>query len=257
MAAGENATREAGAAVSLHQRIRADIGKRILSGDWQPGHRIPFEYELMAEYGCARMTVNKALSSLTEAGLIERRRRAGSFVIRPTAQWPMLAIPDMEAEVRARGLEYRYELLHSHRRKATKQDRGFIDVARTATVLVLQCRHFAGTRPFALEDRLIAVDEVPDITSVDFRFDSPSAWLLRHVPWHAAQHEISARNADALIAPLLEVAPGSACLVVERHTWREGVAITAVRSWFPGDTQKVVTRFTPSSIIGGEAGHSK
>ena len=48
----------------LHQRIRDDIEARIMSGDWPPGHRIPFEHELMAEYGCSRMTVNKVLSTL-------------------------------------------------------------------------------------------------------------------------------------------------------------------------------------------------
>ena len=57
---------------------------RILSGEWPPGHRIPFEHELTARYRCSRMTVSKALGDLVAAGLIERRRRAGSFVRRPT-----------------------------------------------------------------------------------------------------------------------------------------------------------------------------
>jgi GntR family histidine utilization transcriptional repressor len=236
-------------AVPLHQRIRGDIGTRILSGDWEPGYRIPSEHELMIEYGCARMTVNKALSALTEAGLIERRRRAGSFVRRPTSQWSALAIPDVEEEIRASGQDYRYELLMSRRRKALKRDRESIDVPKDATVLVLRGRHFAGKKPFSLEDRLIALDEVPDITSVDFQVESPNSWLLHHVPWHAAEHKITACNADAETARLLEIPLGGACLVVDRHTWREDVAITAVRTWFPADLQKIVTRFTPSSIV--------
>src|SRR4051812_20971019 len=36
--------------MSLHQRILTDISGRILSGEWAPGHRIPFEYELMSKY---------------------------------------------------------------------------------------------------------------------------------------------------------------------------------------------------------------
>ena len=31
---------------SLHERILGDIEGRILSGEWAPGHRIPFEHEL-------------------------------------------------------------------------------------------------------------------------------------------------------------------------------------------------------------------
>ena len=67
---------------SLHERILGEIEERILSGEWAPGVRIPFEHELAAHYHCSRMTVNKALSELAKAGLIERRRKAGSFVMR-------------------------------------------------------------------------------------------------------------------------------------------------------------------------------
>ena len=64
---------------TLYKQIRLDIERRILTGEWPPGHRIPFEHELMARYGCSRMTVSKALSELAQADLIERRRRAGTL----------------------------------------------------------------------------------------------------------------------------------------------------------------------------------
>ncbi len=32
----------------IYQRIRDDIEARIMSGEWPPGHRVPFEHELMA-----------------------------------------------------------------------------------------------------------------------------------------------------------------------------------------------------------------
>ncbi len=61
---------------TLYKQIRLDIERRILTGEWPPGHRIPFEHELMARYRCSRMTVSKALSELAQADLIERRRKA-------------------------------------------------------------------------------------------------------------------------------------------------------------------------------------
>src|SRR3712207_5211640 len=80
----------------LHQRIRDDIEARIMSGEWPPGYRIPFEHELMAEYGCSRMTVNKVLSTLAANGLITRRRRAGTVVAEPSSQQAVLQIQDFE-----------------------------------------------------------------------------------------------------------------------------------------------------------------
>ena len=56
------------------------------------------------------MTANKAMSELARTGLIERRRRSGSFVRRPQSQAAILEIHDIRAEVEALGLPYRYEL---------------------------------------------------------------------------------------------------------------------------------------------------
>lgn len=232
---------------SLNQRIRADIEGRILSGEWGPGHRIPYEHELMAEYGCARMTVNKVLSGLVDAGLIERRRRAGSFVRRPVAQSAVLTIPDVRAEIAARGEVYGYELLSARRRPATREDRETIAVRAGAPVLVLHCRHAGDGRPHAVEHRLIALDTVPEAEAADFAVEPPGTWLLDHVPWHEAEHHIAAADADARIAGLLDVPAGTACLVIDRRTWRSGQPITAVRLWYPGARQKLVARFTPST----------
>ncbi len=91
----------------LSARIRHDIEQRILLGEWAPGFRIPMERELMETYGCARMTVNKALSALAASGLIERRRKAGSFVSQPLSQSAVIEIPDVRAEVEAIGQVYR------------------------------------------------------------------------------------------------------------------------------------------------------
>jgi GntR family histidine utilization transcriptional repressor len=85
----------------LHRRIRSDIAERILSGEWPPGFRIPFEHELMADYDCSRMTVSKALAPLAERGMIVRRKRFGSFVARPRIHSVLLDIPDIQAEIRS------------------------------------------------------------------------------------------------------------------------------------------------------------
>src|SRR3954462_760561 len=104
--------------ISLSQRIFSDITERIVSGDWPPGARIPFEHELAAEYGCSRMTVNKAMTQLARDGLIERRRRSGSFVAEPRSQAAILEIHDIRTEVQALGRPYRYELLARRGRPA-------------------------------------------------------------------------------------------------------------------------------------------
>lgn len=232
------------APISLHRRILSDISARIVSGEWPPGHRIPFEHELTVAYGCSRMTVSKALGELAKAGLIERRKRSGSFVARPRSQAAVLEIHDIRTEVEALGLRYRYELLSRARR--TAGDDGSSTFSGNAPLLALRCRHFASDVPFCVEDRLISLDAVPEAAKETFEATAPGPWLIGHVPWSEAEHIIRAENADRQLARLLGVAAGAACLVIERRTWNSGAPVTHVRLAYPGGSHAVTARFTPS-----------
>jgi GntR family histidine utilization transcriptional repressor len=231
---------------SLHQRILSDISEKIISGAWAPGHRIPFEHVLTQEYGCSRMTVNKALTELAKSGLIERRRRSGSFVRQPRSQAAVLEIHDIKTEVLALGLPYRHELIERRKRKATAADRGVLDVEEGTPLLQLTCVHFAGERPFCLEQRLINLATVPEADNADFSSAAPGAWLIAQVPWSAAEHRIGATAADRAVAKALDIAKGAACLVIERRTWTGGQPITRVRLTYAAESHTLVARFAPS-----------
>jgi GntR family transcriptional regulator, histidine utilization repressor len=231
---------------SLHDQIVADIEGRILGGDWPPGHRIPFEHELTALYRCSRMTVSKALSQLVRAGLIERRRKAGSFVKRPLSQSAVLEIRDIASEVAALGLSYRFEILQRRRRRANRADRERIDAPAGATLLAVVCRHDAGRRPFCFEDRLINLAAVPHAADEPFEALSPGAWLVAQQPWTAAEHRIRAAAASRECADALRIAEGAPCLVVERRTWSSGQAVTQVTLAFPASAHELVAHFAPS-----------
>lgn len=229
----------------LTRRIRSEISDRILSGAWPPGHRIPFEHELMAQYRCSRMTVNRALGPLAEAGLIVRHRKTGSFVSRPRIHSVVLDVPDIATEVTGRGEPYGYDLLSRKARSATRRELEDLGLDSAADVLALRCLHRASGRPFALEERLINLGSVPEAESVDFGTIAPGSWLLGHVPWTEAEHRISAANVSRSTASILAVEPTAACLVLERRTWRGADKITHVRLTFPGEAYDLVARFTP------------
>lgn len=215
---------------SLETQIRSVIEDRIMSGAWHPGDRVPAEHELMVEFGCSRMTVNRALSALAEAGFVERRRRAGTFVARPRQQMAAIAIPDIEAQVAATGARYRLELL------AAETIAGASTSTETAlsqaeSVRAITCRHW-GASVFALEERWINLDAVPQAATVDFARVAPGRWLLDHVPWTEGDYRITAVSAGER-ARLLETDAGAPCLSFERWTSRGGATLTYVRQIFP------------------------
>jgi GntR family histidine utilization transcriptional repressor len=232
---------------SLKDRIRSDIEAKIFSGKWPPGHRIPNEQKLASTYSCARMTVNKVLSDLAAAGIVERKRKAGTFVGRPAIQSAVLRIPEIQAEVETLGYAYQYELLQIERRRATKSDRELMGLTANHDVIEFRCRHWADKKPFAYEHRFLNLTAVPEAGNLDFHVTSPGAWLLRHVPWTKAEHSISAQDADPDTAAMLALAKSAACLVVQRRTWRAGDMITHVRTIFPGGLYRLNAHFTPTN----------
>lgn len=69
-----------------HQQIREQIELKIASGAYPTGARLPTEIEFCEQFNAARATIARALRSLEEAGLIQRRRGSGTFVRPPEAQ---------------------------------------------------------------------------------------------------------------------------------------------------------------------------
>lgn len=228
----------------LHERIRADIEGAILDGSLRPGDRIPREADLMEQYGCARMTVNKALSALAGAGMLDRRKRAGSFVAQPRTQSMVLDVPDLAAEIVARGQAYRWQLKAQTILPGTSALAEPLDTQ--GKVLRVEGVHFADGLPLAHEDRLINCALVPEIAQADLATTPPGSWLIAHVPWTEAENRISAAPADATVARALSLPRGAPCLMLVRRTWRGEDTITHVRQHFVADRYELVARFGAS-----------
>jgi len=219
--------------MNLSERIRSELEARILSGEWKPGHPIPAEHALMAEYRCARMTVNKAIAGMAAAGLVTRRRRAGTVVAAPVAERAVMEIADLAEESDRLGLSYRHMILS---RAVVERPEG--------EMLAVTTLHERGGEPLALEERRIALASVPQARTEGFAEVPPGTWLLRHVAWTEAEHVIGARLADAALARRLGIARGDACLTLDRRTWQGGDLITEVRLTYPADRHSFTGRFT-------------
>ena len=199
----------------------------------------------MQQYGCARMTVHRAISDLVDKGLILRRKKAGSFVAPPHVQTAVLEIPDIAAVIAARRAVYRFDLIDAARCDVGTLAEA-VDLADIkGDVLVLDGLHVADGLPFAFEHRVISLAAAPEAETADFSREGPGGWLLGHIPWTQARHRISARGAGTKVAARLGISRDAACLQLERWTWRGPQAVTFVRQWFPGDLYELTADFQP------------
>lgn len=228
---------------SVSERIRLDLERQILSGGLKPDDRIPLERELMEMYDCSRMTVNKAVSELVSRGLIVRRKRAGSFVAHPPSDSTILDIPDIRLDLERKGYAYGYELLLRSVRAAKGAEEAAL-AGKGGRLVELRGVHRADGQPFGYERRLVSLAAVPEIKAEDFAETPPGTWLLAHVPWSQAEHQIFAVGADAGIAAHLDISEGTPCLMLERRTWANGAPVTHVWQTFPGDRHSFIGALT-------------
>jgi GntR family histidine utilization transcriptional repressor len=227
----------------LWQQIRRALERPILAGTWPPGAAVPSEIELMARYGAARMTVNRALRSLAGDGLVDRRRRRGTLVAQPAPERPVFEIWDIAAEIRLGGRAYRLDLIERAEEPADAEVAELLAIDVGAPVISIVCRHLAGGTPEQLEQRWINLAAAPGAVDESFEDISPGGWLLETVPWTEAEHAILAASAPPDVAVGLGIKRGTACLVVERRTWNGKLPVTFVRLWHPGEGRRLVGRF--------------
>ena len=104
-----------------------------------------------------------------------------------------------------------------------------------ADLIHLRTVHYGDSAPFQVEDRWINPAAAPGAEQIDFQRINANEWLVRNFPWSRADMAFSAENANARDARLLESRQGTALLILERTTWNDQGAITAVRLAFhPG-----------------------
>ncbi len=61
-------------------QVAEDLRAQIAAGTWRPGDRLPAGRDLAEQYGVALMTVQKAISSLRDDGLLVAQQGRGTFV---------------------------------------------------------------------------------------------------------------------------------------------------------------------------------
>lgn len=221
-----------------YEEIRAEILRRINSQDWPAGFAVPHEEKLAEEFNVARGTVRRALTSLVDAGLIERKRRAGTRVVGRKSHSSTLTIPIVRHEIEAGGRQYGYKLLQS---EACGADLDIQGVFKGAPLQHIACLHLSDGAPYQLEDRLVNLNAVPEAGAQDFSDISPNEWLVGQVPYSSIRTMLRAEPATEADTRYLKLKKSESVFVIERQTRLKAVPVTLVRMSHPASRYQIIT----------------
>lgn len=213
--------------------VQDEVLRRIRAGIWCPGALIPGEIELAREFDCARATVSRALRTLAEDGVLDRRRRAGTRVSLNPVRRATLAIPVIRAEVEARGASYRHVLLARDEVPAPAAVAARMGLAPGAPLVHVRALHLADDLAHCYEDRWIDPATVPGAADETFEDISANEWLVRNAFYSDGEISFFAAAARPDEAEMLSVPEAAALFVLERLTRIGEQPITLVRLAYP------------------------
>jgi GntR family transcriptional regulator, histidine utilization repressor len=199
---------------------------------------------LVQQFGCARMTVHRALRDLEDEGLIERRQGSGSYVAQLHPISNLLQVRDIHDEIRERGHTHSTRVCGVQRAKADARTSTAMRLPRGAAVYHVQLVHLENGVPIQLEDRHVNPALAPDLLAHDFTRVTPSFVLFEHAPLTEAEQVVEAVLATPEQARLLDVAADSALLMVSRRTVSQGVVASVARLYHPGARYRLLGRFS-------------
>ena len=213
------------------KEVRDQIRASILDRRYAPGDKLPRDADIAEKIGCARSTVQRAMRDLSDAGLVERKRKGGTHVRIDPVTRATLDIPITRREVERRGSVYGYQLIGQSFGVIPQEVAGKFEQAEATEMLRVQAVHFADHKPHIFEDRWICTDTVPEILDVDLARESANEWLVRKKPYTRIDLRFYAMSADVETAKILNIDAGSALLVIERTTWIGTAPITLVKAY--------------------------
>jgi GntR family transcriptional regulator len=204
------------------------------------GRRLASERELAERFSVARMTLRRAMDTLINRGLLERRAGSGTYVVKPLVA-SELRLASFSEEIRARGLTPRTEVISFRRKRATRSSALQLRIPENEDIFVFTRLRFADEDPVAIETTKIPCQYVPELSEelltdsfYDLLFNKFGILIV------SAKTEISAINLDTEQAKLLDAPVLQPSLELEMKDFdQNGRLIMAAHCIYRADKYKL------------------
>ena len=204
----------------LYEQAHQALAELIAAGTYRPGSRLPSERTLSQALGVSRLTLRRALESLVELGIIERRASRGWFVAEGPVTGATNELMSFARMARARGLDPMARVLRADVRPATLDESEVLRMAPGAAIHDMERLRMLDGIPIAVDRSRIPLARAPWLTQTDFAVCSLHASLEQGgiIPT-TAEYTIGVVDADERLGELLDLPVGRGLLHVTGVTF--------------------------------------
>ncbi|OGO19844.1 MAG: hypothetical protein A2Z14_17785 [Chloroflexi bacterium RBG_16_48_8] len=216
------------------------IEARIADGTFQVGEKIPSETRLADDFRLNRNTVRHALASLSQKGLLERRRGMGTFVKRKALLTPVHRLGRITSFVDdfdISGVELDDRELSKEVVKASEEIAKKLQLELNARVICIERLRIADQTPFVLERQYYAYEAFKELLQEKIQ-GSMYMILVQHfdVDLHHSVQTLRAIMPSEEIAHRLNIGKTIPCMFLESITYgSQNNPVELLHSFYRGD----------------------
>jgi GntR family transcriptional regulator len=210
--------------VPLYHQLKLVLQRDIEQGMYKPGGRLPSEPELIRQYGVSRITVRQALDELEAEGRVMRRHGKGTYVAEPRIEQELVRLTDFVEDMQQAGQNPSSRMLAFVHEPAGPAIANALGIASGTEVVRVDRLRLAEGRPIAYDTTWLPLRFGDLLAGMDLTQETIYHLLETRytVPVLSGTFYITAAEATAPQAGHLEVAPGSALLVIQRISYTTG-----------------------------------
>ncbi|CAM4088930.1 histidine utilization repressor [Pseudoalteromonas byunsanensis] len=220
-------------------QIKQYIIDEIRAGAWQENQRVPSENELAEQFKVSRMTARRALSELTDTGILTRSQGLGTFVASFKSQSSLLEIKNIADEVQLRNGHYSCTVLSLESIAAVAPIAIALGVEIDSQVYRSVLIHNENETPLQVEERFVNPTLASDYLQQDFSDFTPHEYLSRVAPLTEVRHTVEAIMPSNEVCEWLGLFNEEPCLQVIRRTWSSAGIVSFARLISPGSKYRL------------------
>lgn len=227
--------------IPKHAQLRAILSE-VCRTELKPGDLLPGERVLEERFGVSRITVRRAIGDLVAAGQLRRVRGKGTFVA-PNPLVSRLHLASFSDEMGAQDVKASSKILLSGRSPAPEDVSTFFGTDPGMPHTHLRRLRLGDGEPYSIDDGWYNSNYVPNLLENDIY--RSVYHILDHefeVPITEADQTVTAVAADAEIAELLDVAPGTPLLHIIRYSRSGDRPVEWCSSVYRTDRYRLSTR---------------
>jgi len=139
----------------LYHQVARKLEEEIKNGKYEVGDKLPPEKDLEKNLNVSRTTVRKALDTLLQKGLIERKRGVGTIVVEPKVQECLPQLQSFTEEMSLRGYSVNSKVLGVNKIKPKANIQNALRLSDEEEVIKIERIRFIEEQKLALHTAYI------------------------------------------------------------------------------------------------------